>query len=153
MKISDLVRPELIRLSGNWTTKEQVIGELVDVLDVNGYLNSRDTFYTDIMDRESQITTGLSDGIAIPHARSGGVKKPAVCVGRSKNPIKWQTLDGKKVELIFLIAVPRSNENNLHLKVLSQLAVRLVDADFRQALNAAKNADEIIALLNLEGDE
>lgn len=148
MKISDLIKPELIKLGLNCAIKEEVIKILVDALYEQGSITSGEKCYQDIMARETQMTTGLSDGIAIPHTRSDSVVEPAICIGKTIHPIRWETLDGKDVSIVFLITVPMKNEENLHLKILSQLAEKLMDEDLRKKINLVIDFKEMIELLN-----
>ncbi|WP_112180511.1 MULTISPECIES: PTS sugar transporter subunit IIA [Paraliobacillus] len=127
-------------------TKEEVISELITNLDVKNYLSSKEVFLKDVIDRENEIPTYIGHEIGLPHSQSDGVKSSTVTVGRLVNPIKW-TDDGELVTTVFLISVPKQNEDNLHLKILSKLARLLMHEDFRAEV---ENADEnvLIELLN-----
>lgn len=103
-------------------------------------------YIEDVKAREQISTTGIGDGIAIPHAKSKWVKVPTVIVGKSVNGIEWQSLDDEKVKMVFLIAVPEG-EGNEHLKILQVLATSLMDDDFKEEIEKADSKEIIVKLL------
>lgn len=105
-----------------------------------------DKYVEDVKAREVMSTTGIGDGVAIPHAKSAWVKKPTVVVGKSSGGIEWESLDDEPVNMVFLIAVPES-EGNEHLKILQVLAVSLMDDDFKEELEKETDAKVIEKLL------
>ncbi|MBU3088176.1 PTS sugar transporter subunit IIA [Clostridium gasigenes] len=105
-----------------------------------------DKYVEDVKTRESMSTTGIGDGVAIPHAKSSWVKKPTVVVGKSLKGIEWQSLDDEPVHMVFLIAVPEGNGNE-HLKILQMLAVSIMDDDFKEELENATDEKVIEKLL------
>ncbi|MGL5379638.1 PTS sugar transporter subunit IIA [Clostridium sp.] len=115
---------------------------------INERLVNVDKYVEDVKTREGMSTTGIGDGVAIPHAKSKWVKKPTVVVGKSRRGIEWESLDDEPVNLIFLIAVPEG-EGNEHLKILQILAVSLMDDDFKEEILKA-NEKEVIEKLLLE---
>lgn len=119
--------------------KIETIGYLAQLakdrlIDVNKYIE-------DVKKREAISTTGIGDGVAIPHAKSKWVKVPTVIVGKSKRGIEWESLDDEKVKMVFLIAVP-DGEGNEHLKILQILAVSLMDDEFREEIE--KTTDKLV---------
>lgn len=110
------------------------------LVDVNNYVE-------DVKKREAISTTGIGEGIAIPHAKSSWVKEPTVVVGKSASGIEWESLDENPAHLIFLIAVPEG-EGNEHLKILQSLAVNLMDDEFKAKIVEETNAKVIEELLN-----
>lgn len=125
-------------------TKIETIGHLAQLasdrlIDVENYIE-------DVKARESISTTGIGDGVAIPHAKSKWVKVPTVVVGKSKCGIEWQSLDDEKVNMVFLIAVPEGKGNE-HLKILQVLAVSLMDDDFKAEIEEAEDKEKIVKLL------
>ncbi|MGL4662552.1 MAG: PTS sugar transporter subunit IIA [Culicoidibacterales bacterium] len=110
------------------------------LVDVNNYVD-------DVKKREAISTTGIGEGIAIPHAKSSWVKEPTVVVGKSASGIEWESLDENPAHLIFLIAVPEG-EGNEHLKILQSLAVNLMDDEFKAKIVEETNAKVIEELLN-----
>lgn len=124
--------------------KIETIGYLAQLakdrlIDVNKYIE-------DVKKREAISTTGIGDGVAIPHAKSKWVKVPTVIVGKSKRGIEWESLDDEKVNMVFLIAVP-DGEGNEHLKILQILAVSLMDDEFREEIENATDKSVIEKLL------
>lgn len=105
-----------------------------------------DKYVEDVKTREAMSTTGIGDGVAIPHAKSAWVKIPTVVVGKSAKGIEWESLDDEPVNMVFLIAVPEG-EGNEHLKILQVLAVSLMDDDFKEELDNATDASVIEKLL------
>lgn len=142
MKITDLLQRDTIQLNLRSTSKRDVIEELVDVLDRAGKLSNRDGYRDAILKRESESTTGLGEGIAIPHAKTAAVKRPAIAFGRSEG-IDYEALDGQSSRLFFMIAAGE-NADNEHLETLSKLSVYLMDPAFQERLYAASTEDDVI---------
>lgn len=111
--------------------KAEVIDELVSKLDEAGRLQDKEQFKQAILTRESQSTTGIGEGIAIPHAKTAAVKTPAIAFGRSTNGIDYESLDGQPSHLFFMIAASEG-ANNAHLETLSSLSSLLMDVGFRE---------------------
>ena len=109
------------------------------LIDVNKYIEG-------VKKRESISTTGIGDGVAIPHAKSAWVNIPTVIVGKSEKGIEWESLDDEPVKMVFLIAVP-DGEGNEHLKILQILAVSLMDDDFKAEIEKANDKKVIEELL------
>lgn len=147
MKIVELLTEETILLDVNATDKQSVIEELIDQLDSAGKLNDKAGFMTDILAREEQSTTGIGDGIAIPHAKSAAVKAPAIAFGRSVEGLDYESLDGQPAHLFFMIAAT-DGANDAHLEALSRLATFLMDENFRNAVLHAKTKEEVIQAVN-----
>ena len=152
MRITDLLTEDTIVLDLKARTKKEVIEELVDVLEKTGKLHNRQTFIESIFAREAQSTTGIGEGIAIPHAKTKAVRTPAVVFGRSKEGIDYDSLDGKRSHLFFMIAAPEG-ANNTHLEALSRLSTLLMDASFRSKIENASTKQQIIqAIQEKEGE-
>jgi PTS system fructose-specific IIC component len=153
MKITDLLTKETMILQLQANTKEEVIEELVAKLQEAGVLADAQAFKEAIWAREAQSTTGVGDGIAIPHAKTAVVKRPAVAFGRSKTGIDYDALDGKPSHLFFMIAAPEG-ANNTHLEALARLSSMLMDASFRAQLESASDEEEVFRLIaEKEGEE
>lgn len=146
MRITDLLTKETMILHLQAKTKEEVIDELVAKLQEAGILSDAQAFKEAILAREAQSTTGVGDGIAIPHAKTSAVKKAAVAFGRSKNGIDYDALDGKPSRLFFMIAAPEGADNT-HLEALARLSSMLMDPSFRTRIESASNEEEIIRLI------
>lgn len=131
----------IVHLSG--TTKEEVIRELVASLQRAGRINDHDTVLADVLEREQTVSTGMEKGIAIPHARTGGVNGIAVAVGLSPAGIDFQALDGLPARLIFLIA-SSPDDRGPHLQLLAAIAKRLRDDKRREAALAATNPGQLV---------
>jgi fructose PTS system EIIBC or EIIC component len=147
MKITDLLTKETIILDLKSTTKTEVLDELVETLAKAGKLHDKVTFKEAILAREAQSTTGIGEGIAIPHAKSNAVKHSAIAFGRSKPGIDFESLDGKPSHLFFMIAASEG-AHNAHLETLSRLSTLLMDQEFRQKIESANSAEEIIEIIN-----
>ena len=147
MRITDLLREETIILDVQSKSKQDVLSELVTQLAEAGSLNDKESFMADILAREEQSTTGIGDGIAIPHAKSAAVKKPAIAFGRSTEGIDFESLDGKPAHVFFMIAAS-DGANNDHLEALSRLATFLMDDQFREKILAATSKNELLAIVN-----
>ena len=147
MKITELLREETIILDVQAKSKPAILKELIAQLDQAGTLNNKESFTSDILAREEQSTTGIGDGIAIPHAKSAAVKKPAIAFGRSTEGIDFESLDGKPAHIFFMIAAS-DGANNDHLEALSRLATFLMDDNFREKLLVASTKEELLTIVN-----
>lgn len=152
MKIVDLLQKQGINLNFNPSTKEQCINELVDLMDKTGNLNNKEEYKKAILDREALSTTGIGDGIAIPHGKTSAVKKAALAAAISKNGVDYDSLDGAPAKLFFMIAVP-NNSDNLHLEVLARLSTILMDEKFRANLIDCTDKDEFLSLIDKKEKE
>ncbi|MEC3883254.1 PTS fructose transporter subunit IIA [Halobacillus litoralis] len=152
MKITDLLTKETIVLNMSASSKPEAIDELVGQLDHAGKLNDRDDFKQAIEAREQQSTTGIGDGIAIPHAKTSAVKDPAIAFGRSQDGLDYESLDGQPTNLFFMIAASEG-ANNTHLETLSRLSSFLMDNNFRQQLEEAKTEADVIEAINAKEAE
>ena len=157
MKITDLLKKDTMILNLSSSNKQEVIEELVNKLDEAGRLSDREGYKQAIIKREEQSTTGIGEGIAIPHAKSEAVKNAALCFGRAKDGIDYESLDGQPAKLFFMIAAP-AGANNTHLDTLSKLSSMLMYDDFRQAILNAGTEEEVLSIIDkkqaeLEGEE
>ncbi|ARP42847.1 Fructose permease IIC component [Geobacillus thermodenitrificans] len=152
MNITDLLTKETIILALRAQTKSEVIDELAAKLAEVGAVSDVEAFKQVIWAREKQSTTGVGEGIAIPHAKTAAVKRPAVAFGRSAEGIDYESLDGKPSHLFFMIAAPEGGEQT-HLQALARLSSMLMDASFRAALENASNEEEIVRLLAAKESE
>lgn len=134
------------------SAKEAVIDELVEKLEKAGRLNSQEEFKEAILQREMQSTTGIGEGIAIPHAKTKAVKQPAICFGRSVSGVNYESLDGQPAHLFFMIAASEG-ANNTHLETLSRLSTLLMDEGFRKQLLEAKSEEELLHLFDEKENE
>lgn len=147
MKIRDLLSPESIDLWGSAVSKQEAIDKAVDLMNKSGRIADVDTYRKGVYEREEEGTTGIGEGIAIPHCKSSSVIKPGLSAMVIKDGVDFDALDGEKVHLIFLIAAPNT-EDNVHLDVLSKLSVLLMDEDFTKALRNANSVDEFLSIID-----
>ncbi|EWH20461.1 PTS fructose transporter subunit IIABC [Bacillus haynesii] len=147
MKITELLTKHTIKLNLESSQKENVIEELVNVLDQAGKLNDKEGYKEAVINREKQSSTGIGEGIAIPHAKTASVKEPAIAFGRSKGGVDYESLDGQPSHLVFMIAAT-DGANNTHLEALSRLSTLLMREEIRKQLLEASSEDEIIDIIN-----
>lgn len=138
-----LLNDEMICMDLNADTKEDAIRQLAVIAAEAGKLNSMDEYIESVLAREKTYTTGVGNGIAIPHGKSEAVKETFIVFGKSRKGVEWEALDGKPVYLIFLLGVPEKAENE-HLRILSQISRRLMNEDFVKFLKSAEGKKEII---------
>ncbi len=147
MRIRDLLQLGAVDLSPKVKNKEDAINRLVDLVSSTGCINDTERFRQAVFDRESKGSTGLGEGVAIPHAKSAGVSYPGLAAMVVKDGIDFDSLDGKKTRLFFIIASPHK-ASDAHLDVLARLSSLLIDANFRQALIDAKSPTEFLSLID-----
>ncbi len=144
MKIQDLLRKEVMILDLKATTKEAAIDEMVTSLVNNGIVTDFDTFKEGIMNREAQTSTGLGDGIAMPHSKNAAVKEATVLFAKSTSGVDYQSLDGQPTDLFFMIAAP-DGANDTHLAALAELSKYLLKDGFADKLRKVSTANQVIA--------
>ena len=147
MKISDLLIKDRINLDVQSSDKTGIIRELAKLHESTGVLNDYEGYVNALMAREAQSSTGIGEGIAIPHAKTESVKEPALAMGRKKEGIEYDSLDGEPATLFFMIAAP-DGANNTHIETLARLSQLLLDDDFKAALENAATADEVVDIIN-----
>ena len=152
MKNSNLFSENCINLNLKGSTKSEIIDELVEMLNAAGKLNDKEEYKKQILKRESQSSTGLEEGIAIPHAKTAAVKIPSIAFGLSKNGVDYESLDGEPSKLFFMIAAP-ANASDTHIEILSKLTTMLLDDDIRERLLEVKTPQEVIEILSLENED
>lgn len=150
MKISDLLKQEIMLLDLKAQSKEAAIDEMINSLVTHGYVTNHEQFKEAILKREAQTSTGLGDGIAMPHAKNEAVTEPVVLFARSLNGLDYEALDQQPTDLFFMIAVPANDQNDTHLQTLAAISRQLLDADKLAALRSAKTPQEITAVLTQE---
>ena len=148
--LKDMLIKNCMNLNLKGKTKEEVIDEMIGMLMDNGRLNDREEYKKEILKRESQSSTGLEEGIAIPHAKTKAVKIPSIAFGRSLEGVDYDSLDGESSKLFFMIAAP-ADATDSHIEVLSKLTTLLLDDNLRENLLKAETKDEILNLLLDEG--
>ncbi|EJY3774064.1 PTS sugar transporter subunit IIA [Staphylococcus pseudintermedius] len=152
MRITELLTKETIAMDLSATTKDGVIDELAQQLNQAGKLNQLDDYIAAIHKREQQSSTGIGEGIAIPHAKVEAVKTPAIAFGKSKAGVDYDSLDMQPAHLFFMIAAPATGAQT-HLDALAKLSSVLMDENVRQALLEADSPEAVLAIINKADDE
>ncbi|UWF33103.1 fructose-specific PTS transporter subunit EIIC [Pediococcus acidilactici] len=145
MKIKDLLKPNLMILDLKADSKESAINEMIDKYVAEGVVTDREKYLKGILDREAESTTGIGDGIAMPHAKTDAVNQAAVLFAKSSQGVDFNALDGQPVHLFFMIAAPEG-ANNAHLQALAKLSSLLIDPNLVAKLKKAQSADDVIKL-------
>lgn len=147
MRICDLLDKQSVCLNASPVSKEAAISSLVDILARSGCINDVNRFREAVLDRERKSSTGLGEGIAIPHAKSHGVTRPGLATMVVPRGVDFDSVDGEPVHLLFLIASPHQ-ASDAHLDVLARLSTLLIDENFRKSLLAATTVDEYLAVID-----
>ncbi|XDP49123.1 fructose-specific PTS transporter subunit EIIC [Streptococcus sp. CP1998] len=152
MKIQDVLNKNVMLFDLQATDKEGVINEMVQSLVDNGVVTDFDTFKAGIMNREAQTSTGLGDGIAMPHSKNEAVKEATVLFAKSNKGVDYASLDGQPTDLFFMIATPEG-ANDTHLATLAELSKYLMKPGFADKLRQASTPDQVIAAFDAEEQE
>lgn len=123
--------------------KNEAIKKLIVLIKKENKISSEEEFFNSVLDRENEISTGVGNGIAIPHGKAETVKEALIAFAKLNKRIDWNSIDSELVDLIFLLGVPEKNTENLHLKILAQLSRKLMDEDFVKLLRDANTEQEI----------
>ena len=152
MKIQDLLNKKVMLLDLQATTKEAAIDEMINSLVDNGVVTDFDVFKAGIMAREAQTSTGLGDGLAMPHSKNAAVKEATVLFSKSNKGVDYESLDGQPTDLFFMIAAPEG-ANDTHLAALAELSKYLMQDGFADRLRKVTSPDEVIAAFNTGEEE
>ena len=147
MKILDLLKDVSIDVNATCSNKDEAIDTLVSLMAKQGNLNNQDVYKQGIYAREELSTTGIGEGIAIPHAQSEAVNAPGLAAMVVKDGVDYQSLDNQPAKLFFMIAVPKTGGNE-HLQILAMLSQMLMDTDFKDSLINAQSVEEFMDLIN-----
>lgn len=151
MDLTSLTSPDLLHLNTRFSSREQAIDFLVRQLDQQGILDNAQAFLHAVTERENEGPTALGEGLAVPHGKSACVRRAAFALATLEHPLLWQGVDGDEpVNMIFLLAIPEAEAGSTHMQLLTALTTRLVDDETRAALLAARNAQDVLALLGAE---
>ena len=148
MDITKILNTNRVILDMKATNKTEVIEELTDILQKDGAISCRETFIQDVWQRESEGSTGFENHIAIPHGKSSAVVNTTLAIGRTRQDIPWETLDGSNVRCIILFAVRLEDQNTTHIHLLSQVAGALADDDIIEQLLVESSPQKIIELFS-----
>lgn len=152
MKIQDLLRKDVMLLDLQATGKTAAIDEMVHCLVDRGYVTDFETFKEGILAREALTSTGLGDGIAMPHSKNAAVKEATVLFAKSNKGVDYESLDGQPTDLFFMIAAPEG-ANDTHLAALAELSQYLMKDGFADKLRQVTSPDEVIALFDQASDK
>ena len=147
MRITDLLKACSVELNGTPQTKEETIKQMVALMEKGGNVTDVEKYKAGVFAREEEGTTGIGEGIAIPHAKTDAVNAPGLAAMVIPAGVDYDALDGQPVDLVFLIAAPNT-EDNVHLEVLSRLSMLLMDESFKQNLLKAKTVEEFLAVVD-----
>ena len=147
MKITDLLAKESIKLNATVKDKEEVLNTMVDLMDKSGKISDKKLYLDAVKAREEEGTTGVGNGIAIPHGRCSGVKKAGLAAMSIKGGVEYNALDSKPVDLVFLIAA-NEDSGNVHLEILSKLATMLMDDEFVSKLKNAMTVEDFLDIID-----
>lgn len=152
MRITELLDRQSISLTGNPGSKSEALDQVVALMVKSGKIKDEDAYRKQVYAREEESTTGIGEGIAIPHGKCDAVSRPGLAAMVVKDGVDFDSLDGEPVTLIFLIAAPNT-EDNVHLDVLSKLSVLMMDEEFSDSLRHAASVDEFLAIIDKADDE
>lgn len=147
MRITDLLDKRSISLNGAPKNKQEALDQAIALMKDSDKINDQEAYRKQVYKREEEGTTGIGMGIAIPHGKCNAVDRPGLAAMVIKDGVDFDSLDGKPVDLLFLIAAP-DTEDNIHLEVLSKLSMMLMDDDFTQSLKNASSVDEFMEIIN-----
>lgn len=152
MRITELLDKRSISLDAVPKTKKEALDQAIELMTKSGKINDKEAYRKQVYAREEESTTGIGEGIAIPHGKCDAVNKPGLAAMVVKNGVDFDALDGEPVTLIFLIAAPNTKDN-VHLDVLSKLSVLMMDEDFSNSLRNAKTVEEFLKIIDKADDE
>lgn len=142
----ELFSEDHIYIDENSTTQDEAFKFIASIAKKHGYVKSEEDFYHGLQEREKEATTGFNDGIAIPHSKNSTVISPGVFLIKFKNPIEWDSLDGKKITTAFALTIPEDGAEN-HLKILSTIAKELIDDNFRNTVIKETDSQKLYNLV------
>ena len=152
MILTQILQPNCVKVPVENKDKETVITELVDLLDANGLLLDRDIALEAVLARERTRSTGTGAGIAIPHGKCNAVKELVMAIGIAREPIEFESVDGKPVTILTLLVSP-ADQTGPHIQALARISKLMLDEEFRQKLEKVTSADEVYELLNNKESE
>ncbi|MBP3885213.1 MAG: PTS sugar transporter subunit IIA [Olsenella sp.] len=147
MKITDLLKPEGVKIGASPADQADAIDQLVALQVASGNISDEVAYKEAILKREAEFSTAVGDGIAIPHAKTSAVKRPGLAAMTVEGGVDWKAADGKKSDLMFMIAAPEG-EANTHLEILAKLAQMLMHEEFANALRASKTPEDFLAVID-----
>ena len=152
MILTQILQPSCIRVPLEGKDKNSVITELVDLLDAHGLLQDRDVVLEAVLARERTRSTGIGSGIAIPHGKCNAVKELVMAIGITAEPIEFESVDGKPVKIVILLASP-SDQTGPHIQALARISRLMLDGQFKEALEKAGSAEDAYELMSSKENE
>ena len=147
MRLTDILKPQNIKIPLQATVKNDAIAELVEVLASNGDVTDGKKVLEAVLERESTRTTGIGNGLAIPHGKTAGTADLVMAIGRPAQAIDFQSIDGKPVTIIWLLSSP-PDKTSSHIHALARISRLMTIDKFRHSLLAAKTGDEIFQIIS-----
>jgi fructose-specific phosphotransferase system IIA component len=142
MRLTDILKVENIKVPLMAATKNDAIAELVNLLAANGFVTDAPMVLASVMEREATRTTGIGNGLAIPHGKCAGVADLVMAIGKPAQPIDFQSIDGRPVSVIWMLASP-PDKTGPHIHALARISRLMTMDKFQQALRAAKSPREV----------
>ena len=146
MRLSDILRPTNIKVAIPAATKLDVIRELVDLLAANGEIADPKKVLDSVLERESTRTTGIGNGLAIPHGKSGGTDHLVMAIGKPATPIDFKSIDNRPVTIIWMLISP-PDQSGVHIKALAAVSRLMTSDKFRFAINQAETAEDLYEII------
>ena len=141
--MTGLIEDNYIFLNEDYKSKQELLSFIAAKAEELNICDTKEGLLEDLLAREAEFSTGLQDGFAIPHARSSHVKKVSVFFIRNKSVLDWETLDDSEVHYLFALLVPKENEGNIHLQMISKLATCLLEYDFKDKIKSTSDKSEL----------
>ena len=138
-----MIEDNYIFLNEDYKSKQELLSFIAAKAEELNICDTKEGLLKDLLAREAEFSTGLQDGFAIPHARSSHVKKVSVFFIRNKSVLDWETLDDSDVHYLFALLVPKENEGNIHLQMISKLATSLLEDDFKDKVKSTSDKSEL----------
>lgn len=146
MQITDLLKRESVELFGSAASKQEALDKLIQLMVKQGNIADPEEYRKKVFARETEGSTGVGEGVAIPHAKTSAVTRPGLAFMRCADGVEFDSLDGQPAKLFFLIAAP-DTKDNVHLDVLSRLSTLLMDPDFIDGIMAVDSVDGLYDLI------
>lgn len=147
MNIADLVDIRNINLNVSVSCKDDLFNAMAEQLEKTGFIKNKRKFVKDLYKREKEASTGIEEGFAIPHAKSKQVLRPTIAISKTTGIKDYETFDGSPVQWVFMLAVPENN-SSVHLEILSYLARKLLDENFKKNIKSATTEQQVLDLLS-----
>lgn len=148
MKVLEVFNSSRVLLDLEVSSRDAVIKELAELLYAQKVITDVKMYVDSVLEREVHSTTGVGNGIAIPHGKSACVNRPAIVFAKMAKSVGWQSLDDKPVDIVVMLAIPDSEKGATHLSLLSEIAVKLMDEDLVEKLKKVTDTNEVVELLS-----